>query len=160
MANVKTPEQIEDDEGRTNSMGLFNTAEAYWMSAVALEEAKVRCGHADSPVRFLYYHSIELYLKAFLREKGHSVDELCEGKKFGHHTTKITKRTEELGLSFTEEDREVFAIMGDTDAVIRSRYIRTGPFTWPTFEALNATCENLRGSVGAALKKAGVNVRL
>jgi hypothetical protein len=64
----KTPEEIADDNERTNSMGLFNTAEAYWMSAVALQAAKVRAGHASQPVRFLYYHAIELYLKAWLRQ--------------------------------------------------------------------------------------------
>jgi len=61
-----------DDEHRTNSVGLFHTAESYWRSAVALREAKVRATHPDNPIRLLYYHAIELYLKAFLRQH-HSV---------------------------------------------------------------------------------------
>src|ERR1035437_5212190 len=49
----KTAEEIADDNERTNSMGLFNAAEAYWKSALALAAAKVKAGHADSPVRTL-----------------------------------------------------------------------------------------------------------
>lgn len=48
-------------------------AEAYRLSAMALETTKVRIGHADSPIRFLYYHALKLYLKALLRQK-HNVE--------------------------------------------------------------------------------------
>jgi hypothetical protein len=65
----KSPEEIQDDNERTNSMGLFNMAEAYRLSALALEKAKVKIGHADSPIRWLYFHALELYLKALLRRK-------------------------------------------------------------------------------------------
>ena len=37
--------QPPDDDERTNSMGLFNTAEAFRLSAMALEDEKVRIGH-------------------------------------------------------------------------------------------------------------------
>ena len=157
----KTPEEIAEDEARTNPMGLFNTAEAYRLSAVALEAADVKIGFAHSPIRFLYYHTIELYLKAFLRQSGHTVEELSDGKKFGHKTHRMVGRAEKLGLSFSDQARnEVFAIMGNTDAVIRARYIRTGPVKWPSLEALNRTCEELRRDVGTALVKGGVRLRL
>lgn len=55
-------------EDRTNEVGLFNMAESYWKSAAALHEASPRVTYALSPVLFLYYHTIELYLKAFLRD--------------------------------------------------------------------------------------------
>jgi|SRR5450631_550035 hypothetical protein len=71
------------DEDRTNEVGLFNPAESYSKSAAALYEAKVKASHPLSPVLFLYYHAIELYLKAFLRGNGHSAKEL-RSKKFGH----------------------------------------------------------------------------
>ena len=54
-------------------MGLFNTAEAYGLSAMTLDEAQVRTGHAAKPVQFLYSHAIELYLKALLRTE-HSIE--------------------------------------------------------------------------------------
>lgn len=147
----------EDDCDRTNSLGLFNTAEAYWLSAIALEEAKVKNGHAQNVVRFLYYHSLELYLKALLRQK-HSVEKIS--KKFGHRMKRLVEEAEKLGLVVADEDRKVFSIMADTDAVIEARYIRTGAKTWPTFEALRHTCKSVRGGVGDYLRTAGVLVRL
>jgi hypothetical protein len=153
----KTAEEIADDEKRTTAIGLFNRAEAYWLSACALEKASVKHGHADSPVRYLFYFAIELYLKAFIRDH-HTLEDL--EKKFGHKTTKLSARAEKLGLTFDAHDKELFAMVGDTDIVIRARYIRTGAARWPTFATLNATCENLREDVGEALKKKGNPVRI
>jgi hypothetical protein len=67
----KRMRELNDDvERRTTSMGLFNTAEAYRLSAIKLRAGKkVKTGHADTPVRLLYYHALELYLKALLRQK-------------------------------------------------------------------------------------------
>jgi hypothetical protein len=156
LKRKKTAEEIADDNERTNSMGLFNTAEAYWKSASALAAAKVKAGHADGPVRTLYYHAIELYLKALLRQH-YGVDDLT--KEFGHKTARMMAKAEKHGLPIMDEDREVFAFMGDTDVVIRARYIRTGPGTFPTIEALERTCQSLRESVGKMLRKSGVMVR-
>ena len=153
----KTAEEIADDNERTNSMGLFNTAEAYWLSAHALAAAKVKAGHADSPVRTLYYHAIELYLKALLRQH-YGVDDLS--KRFGHKIARMTAEAEKHGLFIMDEDREVFALMGDTDVVIRARYIRTGSGNFHALEGLDRTCKSLRESVGTLLRKAGVMVRL
>lgn len=89
----KTLEEIAENNERTNSMGLFNTAEAYWKSAVVLEKAKVKAGHYHSPIRTLYYHAIELYLKALLRQH-YSVDELR--KNFGHNTSPMKKKLNSL----------------------------------------------------------------
>jgi hypothetical protein len=46
------------------------------------------------------------------------------------------------------------------DVVMRARYIRTGPATFHTLEALERTCKSLRENVGALLRKAKVPVRL
>jgi hypothetical protein len=75
----KRMRELNDDvERRTTSMGLFNTAEAYRLSAIKLRAGKkVKTGHADTPVRLLYYHALELYLKALLRQK-YSVKTLRE----------------------------------------------------------------------------------
>jgi len=138
-------------------MGLFNTAEAYWNSAQALEKAKVKGGHSASPVRLLYYHAIELYLKALLRQQ-YSVDALST--KFRHNIKRMAAKAKKLGIVIGNEDREIINSMSKTDVVIRARYIRTGPGLFPTFEGLNRTCENLRKSVGTILRTAGVTVRL
>jgi hypothetical protein len=142
------------DEDRTNEVGLFNTAESYWKSASALYEAKIKASHPLSPVLFLYYHAIELYLKAFLRGNGHSAKHL-RSNKFGHRICCLTDRAAELGLRFMDEDKEVFSMMGTTDAVIRSRYIQIGAFSWPTPEALDRTCLSLRESIAKDLRVKG-----
>jgi hypothetical protein len=153
----KTSQEIADDNQRTNSMGLFNTAEAYWMSAGALEAAKVKVGQASQPVRFLYYHAIELYLKALLRQH-HSVQKL-EGK-FRHDVKRMRKGAEALGLSITGEDRQVFDKLRDPDVLLEARYIRTGPKAWPNLEELDRTCKSLRLNVGRHLRENGVMVRI
>jgi hypothetical protein len=73
--------QKSDEDSRSNPLGFFNLAESYWSAAGALENAKLKTTHPNSPISFLYYHAIELYLKAFLRLHGHSAKEL-RSKKF------------------------------------------------------------------------------
>jgi hypothetical protein len=148
-----------DDDSRSSPLGFFNVAESYWVAAVALEKAKLKTTHPTSPISFLYYHAIELYLKAFLRMHGHSAKEL-RGRKFGHRTCCLSERAAVIGLHFDDEDLQVFSLMACTDAVIRSRYIETGYFRWPAPEALDRTCKSLRQSVGQALKKANIPVRI
>lgn len=147
------------EHDRTSPLAFFNLAESYWTAAVALESAQLRATHRNSPISFLYYHAIELYLKAFLRAHGHSAKEL-RGKKFGHRTCCLSERAAGFGLHFDDEDLQVFSLMACTDAVIRSRYIETGYFCWPAPEALDRTCKSLRQSIGQALKKAGLPVRI
>lgn len=150
------------DDDSTTSVGLFNTAEAYRLSAIALERAALgsapaKIGFAEKPVRFLYCHAIELYLKALLRQK-HSAETIRN--KFGHNTKRLVEEAETLGMFVTVGDRDVFAIMHDTDIVIEARYIRTGPKTSVRFdEEVRRTCKRVRDSVGDLLFKAGVPVR-
>jgi hypothetical protein len=115
-----------DDDDRTTREGFFNTAEAYRLSAVALQQHPVEIGHADKPVQFLYSHAIELYLKALLRQK-HSVKTIRD--QFRHNIQKLVEEAETLGLVVACEDRDVFAVMEDTDVLLEMRYIRTGSKT-------------------------------
>ena len=150
-------EELADQDERTNSMGLFNVAEAYRLSAEALRKAGVDAGHADHPIRFHYYHAVELYLKALLRLR-HDVETIRQ--EYGHKTLRLVREAENLGLLVDDEDREIYGLIGDTDAVIDSRYIRTGWKTSPTIEALGTTCLSLRSEVGRLLHRASVEVRL
>ena len=143
-----------DDDERTNSLGLFNTAEAYRLSAMALPD--IKHGHAEKPRRFLYCHAIELYLKALLRQK-HSIATV---RKFGHKIRLLIREAETLGLVVGEIDRFVLAFIDDTDAMIDSRYIRTGTKRVAALEALCRTCESVRNGVGTILRSNDVPVRL
>jgi hypothetical protein len=153
-----TPEELAQEEQRVTPIGLFNYAESYRTAARALRRSKSRAWHKDSPIRFLYYHTIELYLKAHLRLHGVHPYELRT--KFGHSAEALRKKSAELGLAFEDEDLEVIALMSETDAVIRSRYISTGYFRWPDILALDRTCNSLRLSVWNDFKAKNVFVRL
>jgi hypothetical protein len=148
-----------EDDLRTPARAFFHLAETYWQAALALERADVKSTHPGSPISFLYYHAIELYLKAFLRLHGHSAKELGS-RKFGHNTCCLAERAKELGLAFDEEVAIVFSMMATTDAVIRSRYIQVGFHRWPAAESLDRTCKSLRASIGDTFIKSGVHVRL
>jgi hypothetical protein len=158
-AQLMTQQSKNNNGWRSSALGFFNAAESYSAAAVALVSAKLKTTHPTSPISFLYYHAIELYLKAFLRMHGHSAQEL-RGKKFGHRTCCLSERSAALGLHFDDEDLQVFPLMACTDAVIRSRYIETGYFRWPSPEALSRTCKSLRQSVGQALKQANIPARI
>jgi HEPN domain-containing protein len=138
-------------------MGLFNTADAFRLSAEALEAKKVDSGHAVKPILLCYFHALELFLKALLRQK-HSVETLSS-KKFGHNIERLVKEAETLGLAIPEEDREVFAKV-DTKAMLEARYIETGAKNWPKLEELRHTCKRVRDGVGDLLIKEGLPVRL
>jgi HEPN domain-containing protein len=147
-----------DMDERTNSLGLFNFAEAYRLSAIALQLENIAHGHAHTPVRTLYHHAIELYLKALLRQK---YSDTVLAKRFRHDIKRMTKEAEKLGLTPMDEDREVFSVLTEMNAFIEARYIITGSKTFVTFEALNRTCcDNLREGVGRILRKNGVMIRL
>ena len=61
-------------------MGLFNVAESYRLAAEHLHSSALLKGMHDLPVSFLFYHAIELYLKAFLRHKKHTPSELASNE--------------------------------------------------------------------------------
>jgi hypothetical protein len=150
----------KDDEEAdlTTAVGLFHYAESYWLSGRALEAKRVDCTHPDAPVSFLYYHAIELLLKAYLRQQGMSPREMAS-KGYSHQTGALARQAEKLGLRLTEGVKEVVLLMEKTDAVIRSRYIKTGGLRRPRHDALDPTCESLRETVGQALRDAGHPIR-
>lgn len=95
---------LTDEDARSTPVGLFNFAETYWLSARALKAAEVKeVTHRAYPVFFLYYHAIELYLKAYLRLY-HTMAQL-RGRKFGHDAGALSKRARELDLPVKPKER-------------------------------------------------------
>ena len=70
------------------------------------------------------------------------------------------REAETLGLAVGENDRTVLMLIDNTDAMIDSRYIRTGTKRLATLEALRHTCKNIRNGVGTILRSNRVPVRL
>ncbi len=132
----------EDD--RTTSVGLFHYAHTYASSARELAKLDLEVSHPDSPVRFLYSHAIELYLKAYLRAHGVTVKEL-RYKPYGHDTKALLKKAEEFGLSMNVVQGELIEhITNDTG----DRYIVTGVRTIIPAEAFDDVCKSLHKQTG------------
>jgi hypothetical protein len=152
----RTPEEIADEESRTTAMGLYNTACSYHLAARELERLKLRWTHPSMPVELLYFHTIELFLKAFL-QLTHSVAELSS-RNFGHQLPVLAKAAKENKLFITKKDMAVIG-MCDLDLVFGARYIKTGYRVGPTPEDLLATCDRLRKRVKGQLRKRKIMVR-
>ena len=67
----------------TSAQGYFTYAEAYAACARTLIQSPPEIPHDDAPMRMLAFHAIELYLKSFLRNLGHTTGELA-AKPFAH----------------------------------------------------------------------------
>lgn len=143
-------------EDRTPPLGLFNFARSYWRSAEQLRASKPKVTHPDAPILFLFYHSIEIYLKAFLRNAGY---DLAQMKGISHRITKAARAAQKEGLELTAADFELLSVIDSDDNVIRARYITTGSHTRPEDEELSDFCQYLDQRVANRLTKDGHPVR-
>lgn len=109
-----------------------------------LSEISVDDLHAGAPVRFLFSHAMELYLKAYLLLKEVTVEEL-RSMALGHNIEKLTSKGVELSLNVTEEDHLSMGLVND---VILDRYIETGPRMALLPERLSEICSNLHEQIG------------
>jgi hypothetical protein len=143
-------------EDRTPPLGLFNFARSYWRSAEQLRVSKVGVTHPSAPILFLFYHAIELYLKAFLRSASYDLAQL---RGISHRVAKAARAAQKEGLQLTAADFELLAVIDSDDNVIRSRYITTGAYTRPEDEELSDFCQHLDQSVGKRLADDGHPVK-
>jgi len=161
MSNLAdAPEAVADQltvDERTSPFGLFNFAESYRKAADILAfERPESMRPFDAPVRYLFYHSIELYLKAFLRSDGLTVRQMM---KLSHGFSALRDVCTTRGLWLADEDRDVLAQIGAEYNYIRARYIRTGFFRGATIEALSRTGASLVETVGGRLREPGIAIR-
>ena len=151
----KTPEEIAEENERTNEVGLFNRADAYLLCAKQLIENPPAHLRFDAPIDFLFFHAAELYLKSYLRQKGEDVEAL---KRFGHYHRLMCKKAAGFGLNLSPQISDVFEFLDKTDAVIESRYIRTGFKQGIEMAALLAIVEEVRACVKKQHEMAGVTL--
>src|SRR5882672_3989344 len=100
-----------DKNERTNEIGLYHYAVSYHRAADALGTIKFNTTHPDAPRYFLYFHAIELYIKAFLRNAGRSVRQI---EALGHRAGKLERAYLKYGGTLEDEDREILALMEQT----------------------------------------------
>jgi hypothetical protein len=147
---LKAAIQAEVDE-RTNPVLHFMTARAYHVSARSLMTNTIpRLAHRDAPIRALFHHAAELYLKAFLLHAG-TLPEQLRGRD-GHNYERLVEGAQDRGLGLTSEFVDILMDLQDIGAFSRARY------QWEGFEnrlvqpgRLNDLCNALAPLVGLAV---------
>lgn len=117
-------EEISEDD-RTTAVGIIGFSLEYFAAAVAAHEkleAGAPAGIATVPVYNLAGQSIELALKAFLRQQGTDPAKL---KKMLHNLNTVMDQAEAAGLEHFV-DRQQLSLLNQEYAAHRFRYIRTG----------------------------------
>ncbi|WP_336096943.1 hypothetical protein [Roseovarius sp. CH_XMU1461] len=134
---------------KTTAVALFNYAHSYAQSAVTLEDNQTEATHWNAPVYFLYFlyfHAIELYLKALLVSFGLDLDELR--KTYGHRVRPLAELCQKQGLQLSLDAEQAIDLMSDTDNVITSRYIRVGKHKRLPFSVYYELCLSLHEQIG------------
>lgn len=140
---------MNDDE-RTTALGFYHFAHSYAASARSLSQLVIHATHSDAPVRFLFRHAVELYLKAYLRHQGVTVVELAK-RSLGHSTVLLLARASELGLQLQPGDQTLIHALDDA---ISDRYLRTGARRILSAEQAHELCSRLNMEIGFAIYSA------
>ena len=142
----------------TTPIGFINKAEAYRVGAQVLaRELKGVGGWAGDPTRYLYYHCIELYMKAALISAGRTEFQL---RSLSHGFVKLAKACNAAGLGLSEpDDLNVLALIDSQNNYIKARYHYLGGFTVATVQALDCTAHELAVLAVEMVRRSGVQVR-
>ena len=137
-------DEEECEKDRTTAIGLFHFAHSYAMSASALCDIKLHSTHPDSPIRYLYSHAIELYLKAYLLMNGITLDEL-RSRALGHRMSRLADKAISFGLAIDSVQRAQIELLNQA---IDDRYIKTGSRTVLPNGTLHGICVHLHHEIG------------
>lgn len=136
-------------------LGIFNVADSYYAAAANLAGLKLPTSHGSFPVHFLYHQTIELYLKALLRQLGYS-----EKETWGHALKPLADKAVERGISFDHFDVGTFQMMDIHHVWETSKYLEVGlKENYPDLGRFQIACVNVRGSAELQLKLAGHALR-
>src|ERR1700741_5247012 len=125
-------------EDRTTALGLYNFAESYRDAADRVRSSRAKRLLFDAPIRFLYSHAIELYLKSCLRADGLTVQEIKD--RYGHRFKELRKACARRVVELDDEDVDVISLINGSN-YWRSRYIETGFKHDATLAALARTSD-------------------
>ena len=142
----------------TTPIGFINKAEAYRVGAQLLaRELKGVGGWSGDPTRYLYYHCIELYMKAALISVGRTEAQL---RSLSHGFVKLAEACNAVGLGLSEhDDLNVLALIDSQNNYIKARYHYVGGFTVATVQALDSTAYELAVLTVGMVRRSGVQVR-
>ena len=132
-----------NDEGRTTSLGLLNFSNNYFQAyEIIRKEGSIKW---PSPVMvYMFCHGVELLFKAFLRNKGKTVNEL---KGIGHDLENIIKACGAFNCNkldvFTKINWGVVSLLNQQYKNKEFEYSLTGFKQLPSESDVNATLENM-----------------
>jgi hypothetical protein len=147
--------QVDDE--RTTEVGLYHYAESYRSCAERLETGPPEHLMFEAPIEFLFYHALELYMKAYLRSAGLTVDDL-RARKFGHQLQALWTECCNRGLALGGYPDAFFDFL-DPSEVMATRYISTGFYRKPSMGALHEVTQQVRNLVRDALMSQGKAIR-
>jgi hypothetical protein len=145
-----------DKIDRHTPLGYYHYAVAYHAAADLIAEHGLKAFHPGAPALFLYYHAIELYLKAVLLIKRGSAKKL---RKIGHEFGALRSRGRRRGLKLGKIERKTLRLMAQGDVWSRARYLKTGSIERPTLADTAITATTLQAWAADALKAAGKTIR-
>ena len=135
-----TPEQIKDMEERTTSFGLLRYANEYQRASVVVKEQD----NASVVPYMLLAHSLELALKAYLRTRGATLDEL---RLLGHSLPDLHREALDRSIGrLWPQAAELLPTLELLDAANHRqglRYIITGVTHYPDWTAATSLAEGL-----------------
>jgi hypothetical protein len=156
-AGMTTKPVVKDE----TPLAWFLLAHAFLYDAAMLNKAAAARrsgGHFESPVRFLYFHAIELFLKTYLRQRGFK-EAVLKYKPYGHHLNVLATEAATQGLRVTRRVQMICDGSAAFDDPFEARYLRTGAkFKFPP-NRLHEAARDLQTAVEQALKADGVLIQ-
>jgi hypothetical protein len=131
-----------DQMDRTSALGLWRYASDYAEAANIVQATK---GSGPFiPTYYLYGHTIELVLKAFLRSTGYTVEKL---KTLGHDLVRSLKAAEDAGIStfisLNDEHRAALIGISSYYEDKELEYIKIGFKSFPSIDSLGSCARTL-----------------
>jgi hypothetical protein len=146
---LKAAIQAEAD-ARTTPELHFLTGRAYHASARSLMRNPIpRLAHGDAPIRALFHHAAELYLKAFLLRAGMTPTKLRQSA--GHDYERLIEAAQEHGLELAPDWVDVLKTLQAIGAFSRARYQSFGAQTTVVLQRLSDLCNALAPLIGSAV---------
>jgi hypothetical protein len=131
---------------RGTPFGIFLLADDFLKAANASKaHSRIRSG---GPVRLLCFHSIELFLKCYLRAQGQDVETL---RAYGHRFNDMAKSAEETGLNLGAPIVRKLDMLTARNDYVRVRYMVVDTPPDIKLKAILALAEEVREAVRLGL---------
>jgi hypothetical protein len=143
---LKAAVQAEADE-RTSPQIYFMTARAYHVSARSLMKNRIpKLVHRDQPIRALFHHAAELYLKALLLHSGMTPAQLRG--RHGHDYEQLVDEALKRGLVLAPVFVDTLKTLQQLGAFSLARYPFVAAIWEVGLESLSSLCNALAPSIG------------